>query len=149
MPSIADRVRTLRGKLSQADFAKRLHISRDYLSQIENGREPSARFIHQIELLEQVGLAKLPDADSVGTGVVEEDALDYDSVRHQFEKVIRLAGNNPSRIGWLKEQLTPPSHWNPEITRAHEKAIRDEVKKDGRKAPDQSSPPAKQGGAGR
>lgn len=65
-PSIADRVKRLRkgAGLTQAQFADRLLLSRDYISQIENGREPGPRLVQQIEMLEKVGL---PSDDSVGT----------------------------------------------------------------------------------
>ena len=62
--SIADRVRILRRKLdmTQAEFAGELLISRDYLSQIENGREPSKRIVRSIDLLERTTENPWPDS---------------------------------------------------------------------------------------
>ncbi len=119
MSSIADRVRKLRGDLSQAAFAKRLLISRDYLSQIENGREPSPRLVQQIELLERVGLAP-EKADSVGITsekVVNEGANEdlEAEIRRFIEDLLSSAAGDRSRLGWIREQLQAhlhtPAHW--------------------------------------
>ena len=82
--SIADRVKKLRlaADMTQAEFAERLMISRDYLSQIEGGREPSSRLAMQIDLIERLGLdaigVRTDAADKVGTvGMLKEDGPTY------------------------------------------------------------------------
>lgn len=54
-----------------------MFVSRDYISQIENGREPSARFIHQLELLEQVGLMPTQSAHAIPGGLGHEEQAAY------------------------------------------------------------------------
>jgi transcriptional regulator with XRE-family HTH domain len=60
---ISNRVRKLRGAmhLSQEEFAHQLGVSRNYVSMIEGGREPSANIVKLIELLESKHLGKAPD----------------------------------------------------------------------------------------
>ena len=55
MNTIGQRVRALRDKLhiTQAEVAKRMGFVRNYISLVENGREPSHRFVRALELLEQ------------------------------------------------------------------------------------------------
>lgn len=129
MSTIADRVKTLRkaAGLTQAQFAEKLHFSRDYISQIEGGRDPGARFKQQIELIERIGMAALsrpPVDDSVGIAqqLLKESALIYGDpiliakdARRFFEETLSAAGKDTSRLGWVREQLRAhlaiPSHW--------------------------------------
>jgi SOS-response transcriptional repressor LexA len=55
MNIIGQRVRALRKKLgiTQLECSKRIGFVRHYISLVENGREPSHRFIRALELLEQ------------------------------------------------------------------------------------------------
>jgi len=62
------RVRLLRKRLgmTQAQLAADLKINRSYLSQIENGLEPSPRLKERIEILEKIGIPKFdirPDSE--------------------------------------------------------------------------------------
>jgi len=50
---IAEKVRSMRGSLTQSEFASRLLYSREYISEVERGvRSPNARFIRALEALE-------------------------------------------------------------------------------------------------
>ena len=50
----SNRVREYRGRegINQAEFAKRMGISRNYVSMVESGRKPSAQVVRHFELLE-------------------------------------------------------------------------------------------------
>lgn len=65
---------SLRKKLSinQAELAKRLGISRNYVSMIEGGREPSKQFISAFQMLEKQGDAAMGPAPE-GHPAVKED----------------------------------------------------------------------------
>lgn len=60
---ISNRMRTLRRAmdLSQEEFAQQLGVSRNYVSMIEGGREPSANIIKLVELLESKHLGQAPN----------------------------------------------------------------------------------------
>lgn len=153
MPSIADRVKALRDRhgLTQAELAKRLFISRDYISQIENGREPSAGLKQQVELLERVGIPGSNNADPVGTATEAQssygaaDSLKKE-IRSTIEETIRMTGDDVGKLGWLREQVfryaSTPEHWD-----IHEKVLADvlaEEKRKERERPAQSSPAARE-----
>jgi transcriptional regulator with XRE-family HTH domain len=55
LKTIGERVRALRERLgiTQAELAKRMGFVRNYISLVENGREPSHRFNSALQLLEQ------------------------------------------------------------------------------------------------
>lgn len=55
MNTTGQRLQALREKLgiSQGELAKRMGFSRNYISLVENGREPAHRFLKALELLEQ------------------------------------------------------------------------------------------------
>jgi transcriptional regulator with XRE-family HTH domain len=109
--------------MSQADFAtKVLLVSRDYLSQLENGRQPSERLKQQVELLEKVGSVHPSDADSVGISRPSESRAPFPSespakaaLRREFETLLSAAGEEPDRLGWIRvqmaEHLAPPKNW--------------------------------------
>ena len=69
--TIGQRVLALREKLdiTQAELAKRIGFVRNYISLIENGREPSHRFIRALELLEQ---GPVPSFEHGSTSIVQE-----------------------------------------------------------------------------
>lgn len=58
MNTIGQRVKALREKLglSQMELAQRMLFSRNYISIVEGGREPSRKFVQALELLEQAPL---------------------------------------------------------------------------------------------
>lgn len=82
MQDFADRVRKLRNSygISQEKFAKRLGISRDYLSQLENGREPGRHVQKIIELFESANInpvgnsSQSDETDLPATHQVNEDS---------------------------------------------------------------------------
>lgn len=95
-------------------------ISRDYLSQIENGREPSPRLVQQIELLERVGITA-DYADSVdrsaGQSLAEDSSQELEAeIRRFIDEVLRGAQGDAGRLGWIREQLhahlRTPAHWS-------------------------------------
>jgi len=55
MSNLGQRVQTLRKKLgiTQAELAARINFVRNYISLVENGHEPSKKFVQAIELIEQ------------------------------------------------------------------------------------------------
>jgi SOS-response transcriptional repressor LexA len=69
------RVRALRKKLgiTQAELARRIGFVRHYISLVENGREPSPRFIRAIELVEQA-----PKQPFEHSGTVQEEPFASD-----------------------------------------------------------------------
>jgi SOS-response transcriptional repressor LexA len=72
MSDIGQRVRAVREKLgiTQAELAKRISFVRNYISLVENGHEPSRKFIQAIDLLEQ---APIPHFEQ--TPVVREETF--------------------------------------------------------------------------
>jgi transcriptional regulator with XRE-family HTH domain len=70
MNNIGQRLKALRKKLgiTQAELAKRMGFVRNYISLVENGREPSHRFVKALELLE---FAPAPHIEQ--TSIVRED----------------------------------------------------------------------------
>jgi SOS-response transcriptional repressor LexA len=64
------RIRALRKRLgiTQAELAKRMGFVRNYISLIENGREPSHRFIGALELIEQAPTPHLEHESVVHEG---------------------------------------------------------------------------------
>jgi SOS-response transcriptional repressor LexA len=70
--STGQRVRALRERLgkTQAELAARMCFSRNYISIIENGREPSHRFLRALELLEK---APFPYIEHPATSVVKDE----------------------------------------------------------------------------
>jgi SOS-response transcriptional repressor LexA len=74
--NIGQRLRALRKKLgiTQANIAKRMFFSRNYISWVENGRVPSPRFVRAMELIEQ---APMPTFEH--SSVVQEEPFALDS----------------------------------------------------------------------
>lgn len=68
------RVRALRERLgiTQTELSKRIGFARNYISLIENGREPAHKFIRALELLEQ---APLPHSEQ--TAILREENGEY------------------------------------------------------------------------
>lgn len=133
-PSLPERVKALRkaAGMSQAEFAKKLFLSRGLLNGIETGREktPSPWIVQQIDLLEQVGvqlLNKLGDGQSVHSmrpsirlvheaqGPIDEFDELREAIRAGLERTIEAAGNSRDRLGWILEQtrehLAAPKSW--------------------------------------
>lgn len=78
MKKFSERVSSLRGRLglSQEAFAKRLGVSRNYVSMIEQGREPSASLKRLIETLETPP-STTPAPMAVPTAALREDTVAY------------------------------------------------------------------------
>jgi transcriptional regulator with XRE-family HTH domain len=123
------RIKALRleAKLTQAQFAEKMFLSRGLLNGLETGREtPSKWIVQQVDILERAGVAFLdkiaPDEVS-DKFTVNEDALSGLSatstiaaeVRKLFEQVIQAAEGDAGRLAWLREQikahLATPAHW--------------------------------------
>lgn len=117
-------------QLSQEQMATRLHISANYLSQIENGREPSVRVIEALRRLEEDS-QKAPGFDSGAvtgshSGRVEEPPSGFGirslppateaelECQAIFSRLLAVTGGDVDRVIWLREQLraiAPPRHW--------------------------------------
>jgi phage repressor protein C with HTH and peptisase S24 domain/DNA-binding XRE family transcriptional regulator len=63
--NFSERLRALRQKLemTQTELAAELKINRSYLSQIENGLQPSTRLQERVEILEKIGVIR-PEAET-------------------------------------------------------------------------------------
>jgi len=70
MNTIGQRVKALRDKLglTQTELANRMRFSRNYISIVEGGREPSPKFVQALELLEQA-----PVQNSEQTSMIREE----------------------------------------------------------------------------
>lgn len=113
-------------QLSQEQMAARLHISANYLSQIENGREPSMRVLEACKRLEQDVIAAqesdrvtLPESmpGHVGEAPAHYGSIDLirQELRQKLERTIGAAGDDRDRLGWISVQLEthlrPPPQW--------------------------------------
>lgn len=137
---LSERAKALRklSGLSQAEFAKKLFISRGLYNGIETGREKNVSpwIVQQLDLLERVGIKLLDKIDAppgeyeypvnllpvAGAGALQQDQEPYGSIaeirreiRGDVEKALAAAGDDRNRLGWLKVQvaqhLTPPAQW--------------------------------------
>jgi transcriptional regulator with XRE-family HTH domain len=74
--------------ISQEELAQRLGMSRNYVSMIEGGREPSDQVVRHFALLEAAagigtGLAaKVPEDTLRSQPSVQESEADYETVKH-------------------------------------------------------------------
>ena len=127
--STAERLLELRRQLGldQEGLAAQLMVSRSYLSQLENGREPSLKLLELIRRLEAecehrtvhsvnaVEESQAPYLAS-GSGGLSDSALEItEQIQTKVRAVVRAADGDASRLGWINEQLAqhlrPPAHW--------------------------------------
>lgn len=92
------RLRTQAG-LTQAAFAERLLVSRDYISQIENGREPGPRLVQQLELLEKVGIVPADRVGKMGDAAVVH-ALREEPAAYMAERAV--AAHQVPVVSWAR-----------------------------------------------
>lgn len=127
--STAERLLELRRQLGldQEGLAAQLMVSRSYLSQLENGREPSLKLLELIRRLEaecehrtvhSVNAVEEPPAPYLpsGAGGLSDSALAItEQIQSKVFAVVRAANGDPSRLGWINEQLDqhlrPPATW--------------------------------------
>lgn len=128
LPSFKDRLKRLRQQsgLSQEKFAKKLFIGRVTYNGLETGREePSDWIVHQVNMLEQVGVEALNTlADATPLPMLAGDAPDQIRAesRRLLDDTLALAGDDVGKLGWVREQLirhlSAPEHWG-----LHEKIL--------------------------
>jgi transcriptional regulator with XRE-family HTH domain len=131
-------------QLNQEQMAARLHISANYLSQIENGREPSVRVLEVLNRIEEdVARGRLLDGVTLPESMaVAEDAKIYGAsttnvlrqeLRQKFDRTIAAAGDNRDRLGWISVQLDthlrPPANWVDDAAVAEAKRLMAAVRK--------------------
>jgi len=116
MNKIGQRVLALRKKLgiTQQELSRRMGFVRNYISLVENGREPSHRFIRALELLEQA-----PEQHIEQESVVREEpfaATPRGLIKTRrkelglsLEDLARLTGHEKSVIRNVEEGHTPAS----------------------------------------
>jgi len=143
--------------LTQQEFAARLMISRNYVSQLETGRKEVSR-----KLLRRINTILAESTSSHHLGNISEPAASYAEniaaqaradfnakrsidamtqiaeARRLFEEVVSASRNIPALTGWILEQvrqhLRVPSHWphipsNPEDHPAVKEAKADALAK--------------------
>lgn len=111
-----------------------MFLSRDYISQVENGREPSLRFVQQLDHLERTLGAAHGDAYPVGTPQPattleetpanlprSEQAEKRRAIYAELDRLLAAAGDNVERLAWLLEQMRAqvaimPRHWGPALS---------------------------------
>jgi len=111
--------------LTQEEFARRLMVSRNYISQIESGKKkPALRLLRQIEALtKSTTVSPVDPGEPLSGGEKAAAALDdgaaalRSEIRTYIERLLAIAGNDPTRLGWVLTQLhihlRPPEHWTP------------------------------------
>lgn len=116
MNNIGHRVRALRERLgiTQAELAPRIGFVRNYISLVENGREPSHRFIRSLELLEQAPLPNIEHASIVREEPFASTPRGQIKARRKelglsLDDLARLTGYQKSTIRNVEEGHTRPS----------------------------------------
>lgn len=139
MSGISERLKLLRQKLNltQEGLARKLMISREYLSRMENGHEPSARLekaITDAELIAHSENNDHPTSDEKSHSDNEVDTQ-IQQARALFEQLLAAANGSPQRLGWIIEQihqhLRPPAHWKiaePEASDSYAKPAKSDKK---------------------
>lgn len=117
---VATRLRSLRKQLGleQSEMAARLLVSRSYLSQIENGREPGDKFAELLRRIEAEHVNPVNSHFAV-TESPEPYGVDLDDIYAELHGVIdaaiNAAGEDPERVTYLLDQLRQhlriPAHW--------------------------------------
>jgi transcriptional regulator with XRE-family HTH domain len=107
---IGNRLRQVRGELTQQEFADKLGLSRSYLSDVERGRShPSIAFLQSLAVNFDVSLHWLLTGEDVGINknhsFVREDA-DMGRFLHILDKVKELYTEIDSeKQAWLRVEL--------------------------------------------
>lgn len=123
--------------LTQEKLGDKLGVTREWVGRLETSERPvSANVFLRLQALERELKITRGDDDDGSTAVHEDAPLLQptleNEVRQKFEGALKLAAGKPSRLGWLKEQISAPAHWYlgeddygpDELTPAHEEAIR-------------------------
>lgn len=125
-PSSATKLRVLieaRGNPTQEEIAKALGVRREYISRILNGLEPSDQLKRAIELMLKDAQSANPSTSGFTVQAVHEKSEETDSgadekrraLQAHFSEVIRQAGDDTDRLGWiaiqLREHLRAPASW--------------------------------------
>ena len=122
--------------LTQSELATRLLLSRNYISHIEAGlKSPSVRILVQMEAMLSEATSRGGPSEHSNAGAVEEPQAPYlpsgagglsdpalaitEEIQAKVCAVVTAANGDPSRLGWINEQLAqhlrPPAHW-PKVT---------------------------------
>ena len=131
-------LRRAMGGITQSELATKLLLSRNYISHIEAGiKLPSIRILAQMEAMlteatspgaqkqhlplgpeQPLGDVEEPPAPYLpsGAGGLSDSALAItEQIQAKVFSVVRAANGDPSRLGWINEQLDqhlrPPATW--------------------------------------
>ncbi|HRI81616.1 MAG TPA: helix-turn-helix transcriptional regulator, partial [Opitutaceae bacterium] len=154
LPPFKDRLKRLRQQsgLSQEKFAKKLFIGRVTYNGLETGREePSDWIVHQVNMLEQMGVEALNTIAGAKPLPIGEDGAPEQirtESRRLLDQTLALAGDDVGKLGWVREQLirhlSAPEHWG-----LHEKILSEvlaEEKKAAAERPRTQSPAKERNG---
>ena len=110
MKTIGERCRILRERLgiTQAELARRMGFVRNYISLVENGRQPSHRFISALELLEQAPMQHFEHTARVREEAFEGTPRGLIKARRKelglsLEELSRLTGCEKSTLRNVEE----------------------------------------------
>lgn len=150
MISLSKRLKDLRSEhgLTQEALAQQLIISREYLSRLENGHEPSERLLRAVDQLEaDLRKGKLSHDGSDKNpqpklGSDEQRSSDFEKeARRLFEEAVVSAAGDPARLGWiviqLRRHLLPTPDWDSPMGTAARKAAHEAARS--RKSTDDAS----------
>jgi transcriptional regulator with XRE-family HTH domain len=100
---IGERIRQVRGNLSQTAFGDSINASRGYVNNIEHGAKPSIEFIANVCLVYGVSLDWL----MFGKEAQSPSEIESDQDLKEMTDVLKrlLASNNPDMRGWTKVQF--------------------------------------------
>lgn len=108
--------------MTQEEFARRLMVSRNYVSQIESGKKkPALRLIQQMKDLAFSPAHSGTLTQSTAREVVEMTYGAAGDLRRKiaddFNRLLDAAGSDVVKLGWIATQLAmhlrPPAHWSP------------------------------------
>jgi len=106
--------------MSQAQFAKKLFLSRGLYNGLETGREaPSDWVVQQIDMLERLGASdsSVSRLANRAPETAESDLTTLRAALHAaLDRTIAAAGDDRDRLGWIKVQLethvSAPPAWS-------------------------------------
>jgi len=108
---IGDRVRQVRGRLTQQEFADKLQLSRSYISDVERGRSyPSIQFLAALAVTCDISLNWLltgEGTDRKASYSLVKEGQEEDTLRQLTESLGDLYdGANRDWQGWVKIELS-------------------------------------------
>jgi transcriptional regulator with XRE-family HTH domain len=107
--------------LTQEEAARKLGIAREWLSKVENGKTPVSA-----DLFLKLGTLRREEHFTTAgsrSSMVRDDAGPSGTtdslrkeIRERIEDVIRFAGDDAGKLGWIREQVirhaSAPDHWD-------------------------------------